>query len=233
MQNVLIKEGKEDFLLDIKNVLTIECSRVFQVMEGGLVLKQGDMYEIHNRMEEVAELVVKKVTSEEHSVCTCPRCLLDMQALVLNTLSPDYVVLEKDRPAEGLIISLDSLERELFHHALAGAYQALDIVKSAPRHDDTEVLLHNYSEDIIASTLGEILQHRKTPCTCPSCMSKVMVHALNNLKPRYTTTSKGDVYARVDEVDTRHLATVYAAVYSALNKVEKEKRHTSEVGSEM
>ena len=197
MQNVLIREHKEDFPLSIKNLITIECSKVFQVMGGGLILKQGDEYGIHNRMEEVADLVVKKVTSEDQSACTCTRCQLDMQALVLNILSPDYVVLEKGRPNDGLLItSLDSLERELFHHAVAGAYRALDTVKNAPRHDGTEVSLRNYSEDIIASTIEEILHHRKTACTCPGCMSKVMVHALNNLKPRYTTTPKGNVYAQ-------------------------------------
>jgi competence protein ComFB len=203
-------------------------SNVFHAVEGGVALKQEDQgYDVHNRMEEVAVLVVKKVVEEDKSACTCPRCQLDMEALVLNVLPPDYVVLENGAPVgKSLITSLDILERELFHHALAGAYRALDIVKSAPRHgDDVEISLRNYTEDMIVPTLQEILKHRKTECTCSECLSRVMMYALNDLKPKYTTTAKGDVYARVDEIDARHLAKVYAALYGAFEHVEKDGCH--------
>ncbi len=55
-------------------------------------------YAIHNQMEDLADLAIQQVISEDPDACGCPFCRSDMKCLILNRLQPAYQpVAELDR----------------------------------------------------------------------------------------------------------------------------------------
>ncbi len=78
------------------------------------------------------ELVRRKVKSlmAEADMCRCEKCYCDVCALILNTMTPQYVTTEK-----GKLLSLLNASNNQFHTDLVvHAWQAIEKVKKAPKH---------------------------------------------------------------------------------------------------
>lgn len=176
-----------------------------------------DDYKIYNKMEDVVAQAVQQVLSEDKDACGCPVCRADMQAMILNQLTPQYCpVLETGFKNEKL--RLESLGLELFNKVVAESYRAIAKTKAEPRHDETRTFLHNSIEEIILCALQDILRQETRKLDYEE-LSRVMAKVLNDITPRYTTTHKGDVFSRTVEIDASYLAKVYSIIYSALAKV--------------
>ena len=52
-----------------------------------------------------------------------------------------------------------------------------------------------------------------------------MAKALNNLKPYYITTKKGEVFAEYSSLETQHHAEVITEVIKAIEFISKNKMH--------
>lgn len=86
----------------------------------------------------------------------------------------------------------------------------------------------NYMEEIVENYLNNILKNDKTyedTCKCTSCMDDMMAIALNNLKPYYITTKKGEVFAEYSSLETQHHAEVITEVVKAIDFVSRNKKH--------
>jgi len=181
---------------------------------------KAEDYRIHNEMEEVADLVIKEILSEDSSICGCSSCQADMKSLILNRLNPQYypILNTADERRE---VSLDLLDSDLFNEVLVETYRAVLKVKDKPRHDGERFYLRNSAEEIALSALNEILQGEKRTFT-GNQLSTLMSLVMNNLKPLYTTTFKGSAFTRTAEVDPSYIAEVYSHIFNALKQIDSQ-----------
>lgn len=86
----------------------------------------------------------------------------------------------------------------------------------------------NYMEEIVKNYLTNILRADKTYaeiCKCEHCIDDIMAKALNNLKPYYITTKKGEIFAEYSSLETQHQAEVISEVVKAIDFVSKKPNH--------
>ena len=82
-------------------------------------------------------------------------------------------------------------------------------------------------EEVVSRYLKKILQDEDyvSICKCESCLDDIMAKALNNLKPFYITTKKGEVFAEYSSLENQHQTEVVAEVVKALEFVSKNPNH--------
>ncbi|MDY6795551.1 MAG: late competence development ComFB family protein [Actinomycetota bacterium] len=90
------------------------------------------------------------------------------------------------------------------------------------------MLLRNYMEEVVESTMDEILSTREDVCDCERCRMDIKALALNHLPPKYVVTERGYVYTKVNELESQFKADVVVAVTNALKIVRKNPRHNEE-----
>lgn len=181
-------------------------------------------YSIYNRMEDVANQAVTRVLAEETAGCSCEMCREDMQSYLLNQLPPRYVPVLPGEPFPPLHV--DRLDGDLFRKVVIESYKAALLVRRNPRHDHERAPKQNYTERLARKALGEILAQEGLEDLNSSILSRLMAEVLNELPPRYTTSAKGDAFARTDELDWGSLAKVYTAIINALKKLELIPSHS-------
>lgn len=175
-------------------------------------------YAIYNQMEDLADLAIWQVITEDSGACGCAFCRSDMKCLILNRLKADYkpIAALKDSRA---IHSLQDLEEELFNQIMVETHRALALVKQEPRHEDERSRLHNQMEDLVVFAMREVLSHQDKELSFAQ-LSEIMALVLNDLKPRYTTTNKGRAFSRTIEIDPDYLARIYSSIYAAFSQLE-------------
>lgn len=84
----------------------------------------------------------------------------------------------------------------------------------------------NLMEDFVEQAIDECFEKEPNVCTCDRCRNNIAALALNQLKPVYVSTDKGEVYSRIsEELDSQLKADLALAVYTAIQKVAKNPRH--------
>ena len=83
----------------------------------------------------------------------------------------------------------------------------------------------NYMEVIVEHKLDEILAQYPNCCKCDSCRMDIAVLALNNLKPKYASTVKGQIFARIDSMNSQYEVEVIRQIAAAVEKVALHPRH--------
>lgn len=89
-------------------------------------------------------------------------------------------------------------------------------------------MIVNYMEEIVRNYLNNILKTDPAyanVCKCEHCIEDIMAKALNNLKPYYVTTKKGEVFAEYSALETQHQAEVITEVIKAIEFVSKYVNH--------
>ena len=87
------------------------------------------------------------------------------------------------------------------------------------------MLLRNYMEEVVDSTIEEILARRDDVCKCERCKLDIKALALNHLPAKYVVTDIGYVYTKVNELETQFKADVTVAVTNALKVIRANPRH--------
>jgi competence protein ComFB len=85
--------------------------------------------------------------------------------------------------------------------------------------------LQNYTEIMIDHLLGSVLSNYSDICKCEICLLDIKAIALNNLPPRYVVTEKGELYKKVEELDTQINADVIRVITKAIEQVKNNRRH--------
>lgn len=83
-------------------------------------------------------------------------------------------------------------------------------------------------EEIVKNYLMNVLKtdpNYSKVCKCDLCIDDIMAKALNNLKPYYITTKKGEIYAEYSSLETQHQAEVISEVIKAIEFVSKHPNH--------
>ncbi len=86
----------------------------------------------------------------------------------------------------------------------------------------------NYMEIIVKNYLNNVFKTDSsygTVCKCEQCMDDILAKSLNNLKPYYITTKKGEVYAEYACLEIQHQAEVISEVIKAIEFVSKHPNH--------
>ena len=86
-------------------------------------------------------------------------------------------------------------------------------------------MLKNYMEDVVEHTLPSMLKAFPNICTCEHCILDIKAITLNNLKPHYVVTQKGEVYSKVNEMYLQAQTDVMKAIIDAIDIVSNNKRH--------
>lgn len=75
------------------------------------------------------------------------------------------------------------------------------------------------------STLPGLLDKFSNVCKCSKCMEDMKAIALNNLKPWYVVTEKGQVFVKVHELECQFRTDILRELISAIEKVSNNERH--------
>ncbi|CCQ95987.1 Late competence development protein ComFB [[Clostridium] ultunense Esp] len=85
--------------------------------------------------------------------------------------------------------------------------------------------LRNLMEDEVIYAINRLLKDKKDICTCDKCKLDIAAIVLNNLKPKYVVTDKGELYGKVDTLDYQFDADLIKEIVKAVNIVGAEPRH--------
>lgn len=88
--------------------------------------------------------------------------------------------------------------------------------------------LKNYMEDIVAQKLKSILKQYPDCCACEKCRQDIMSLALNHLPPRYISTDKGNLYARIEMLSITYASDIVEQIAKAIAVVKQNPRHGDE-----
>jgi len=83
-------------------------------------------------------------------------------------------------------------------------------------------------EEIVRDYLKSILKTEPSYvdiCKCEQCIDDILAKALNNLKPYYITTKKGEIFAEYSSLETQHQAEVISEVIKAIEFISKHPNH--------
>ena len=84
---------------------------------------------------------------------------------------------------------------------------------------------HNCMEDIVEDKMDEVLASFPGCCKCESCRQDIAVITLNNLRPRYVSTEKGQIFARIEESTQQAEIEVLRQLMLAVEIVSKHPHH--------
>ena len=89
--------------------------------------------------------------------------------------------------------------------------------------------LKNYTEDIVLKNLDAVLAQYPDCCKCEHCTTDIVVLALNHLPPKYISTHKGTIYARIDEMAAENSIEIIEQIAKAIEIVSRHPHHEENI----
>lgn len=86
-------------------------------------------------------------------------------------------------------------------------------------------MLKNYMEDVVEYLLADVLNEYDAICKCQKCIDDIKAVALNNLKPLYFTSQKGEVYNKLNRMEMQFEADALRELTKAVELVSKQPKH--------
>lgn len=87
------------------------------------------------------------------------------------------------------------------------------------------MILKNYMEDCVLDKLEELMPKYPGCCFCENCKMDIVNLALNHLPPKYVSTDKGQVFARVECFNSQSEVEIVKQIAAAIEQVEAHPRH--------
>ncbi len=91
----------------------------------------------------------------------------------------------------------------------------------------SDVHLKNYMEDCVNDMVDSVLKALDC-CTCDKCKHDIVAIALNNLKPKYVVTRKGQLYTKISALHKQADVDIITAIAKGAGIVRKNPRHDQE-----
>ncbi|MGP1407079.1 late competence development ComFB family protein [Selenomonas sp.] len=85
--------------------------------------------------------------------------------------------------------------------------------------------IKNTMEEFVKHNLDTILRMYPDCCSCDKCREDIMALALNHLPPKYVSTDKGDLFARISSMDPVDKAFISQEIAKAIQIVHEVPRH--------
>ena len=86
-------------------------------------------------------------------------------------------------------------------------------------------IVKNYMEDAVDRVFAAMTNNLKDVCLCDICVSDIKALALNNLKPKYVATHRGEVYSKVSQLHIQSETDIIREITAANEIVKKRPRH--------
>jgi len=88
-------------------------------------------------------------------------------------------------------------------------------------------MVKNYMEICVDIILEDLINRGmyKNVCTCEKCLDDVKAKALNNLKPYYITSKKGEVFAEYSSLEMHKHMEIFVEVTKAFEVISKNTNH--------
>ncbi len=83
----------------------------------------------------------------------------------------------------------------------------------------------NFMEKEVLRIIDKLLQDNPNMCNCEKCRADMAAIALNNLPPKYIVTEKGELYSKLQEMETQFEVDIIREVSKAIEKVAREPHH--------
>ncbi|BBE31058.1 hypothetical protein OSSY52_11990 [Tepiditoga spiralis] len=89
-----------------------------------------------------------------------------------------------------------------------------------------DIQLKNIMEDIVEDVYNDLLKTNLIKiCNCPKCHADVLAIVLNNIKPKYVVTEKGEAIERTNELRDQIRVDVLEQLLKAVEIVSKNPHH--------
>lgn len=86
--------------------------------------------------------------------------------------------------------------------------------------------LKNITEIIVTQKLDSLWKNKDYQgCRCDKCREDIIAYALNNLPPKYVSTSEGEVFARTQALTSEYDFTVLRVVAMGMKLVAEHPHH--------
>lgn len=170
-------------------------------------------YTVHNYMEDIVFAIIAEKKLNGRALCDCNRCVLDISAIVLNKIKPQYIKVETD---------LKALDPNLVRMLNQSVSDAIDQVNKQPHHghgSTEQYQLENLSEPLVRYTLDDILHNQPSVDLDREMIPLVAAMVLNKTEPRYAVTSRGGAYKRSAQLEHQFVPGMLATIYNVLNQL--------------
>ena len=84
--------------------------------------------------------------------------------------------------------------------------------------------LRNYVEILVENNIDKLIK-KSNVCNCEQCRSDITAIALNNLKPKYIVSEKGQFYAKLSILEQQNQINIISEILKAIEIVSKNPRH--------
>lgn len=85
--------------------------------------------------------------------------------------------------------------------------------------------LQNFMEHEVFLVIDKLLKENTDICNCKKCRMDIAAISLNNLKPKYVVTEKGELYTKTAEMEPQFEVDIIREVTKAIEIVRKQPRH--------
>ncbi|MCG8484430.1 MAG: late competence development ComFB family protein [Clostridia bacterium] len=86
-------------------------------------------------------------------------------------------------------------------------------------------MIRNYMECVVDNWMPKMLSEYDDICTCERCIEDIKAIALNGLNPAYVATRKGEVYAKINELQAQFSTDAIRELTKAIEIVSKNPKH--------
>lgn len=84
--------------------------------------------------------------------------------------------------------------------------------------------IKNYTEVLVSNKINELIA-KNGVCDCERCKADITAIALNNLKPKYVVSEKGECYAKLSLFENQLSIDVISSITKGIDIVSKNPRH--------
>ena len=88
-----------------------------------------------------------------------------------------------------------------------------------------DLTVTNVMEMVVDEQFPIVMQKFPDACCCSQCLSDIKALALNNLKPHYVSSDRGNLFERINTSDMMVKVDVLRAMTEAAEKVTRNPRH--------
>ena len=85
--------------------------------------------------------------------------------------------------------------------------------------------LHNLMEDKVIFLTEKMMNQDSKYCHCKRCQMDVVAMTLNRVEPKYVVSSKGNVYGRVNLMNSQSDADIVKEITKSMTIVGESPRH--------
>lgn len=87
-----------------------------------------------------------------------------------------------------------------------------------------EIKVKNVMEEIVGRRMDPIIKEFKC-CTCDKCKADIAAYVLNNIRPKYVSTEKGELFSRSVQFDKNFDMNLTILISTAVKQVKENPRH--------